>query len=71
MPTVTITFNLPEEQEELNNALRGGKYLSALQELDGMLRQKIKHDDTITEEQLKVYESVRESLADLASEDIY
>lgn len=41
----TLTFSLPEEQEDHNNAINGYRYRLVLSELDNYLRGKIKHED--------------------------
>jgi len=58
----TITFNLPEEQEELENALNGTKYKIILRDLDEMLRSRIKYDEELDESQEKIYQELRDSL---------
>jgi len=58
----TITFNLPQEQKELENALNGTKYRSILTDLDEMLRSKLKYDETLTGEQEQIYQELRDSI---------
>lgn len=41
----TLTFNLPEEQEEHYQALYGHRYKLAIDELDRVLRAKYKYED--------------------------
>lgn len=43
MPTVTLTFTLPEEQAECEQAMHAASYRSALTEFCGWLRSKRKH----------------------------
>lgn len=57
MPQVTLTFNTPEETSELNLALRGGKYFSALHNFDRYLREQIKYRQ-ITEKERQVFDQV-------------
>jgi len=38
-----LEFDLPEEQEEFKMAVNGGKYLTALQDLDNYLKSSVKH----------------------------
>jgi len=56
-----LEFNLPEDQGEFEIACKGGKYFSALHELDNYLRSKIKY----SEGDVKVYEEIRGYLNDL------
>jgi len=58
----TLTFELPKEQEELENALYGTKYKIILRDLDEMLRSKIKYDETLSESQEQIYQEIRDSL---------
>jgi len=45
VPKSTLTFNLPEEQEELNHALNAVAYIAALQEIDNYLRGRLKYEE--------------------------
>ena len=44
MSQIILKFDLPEEQQEANWAIKGYDYLSVLTELDQELRQMLKHD---------------------------
>lgn len=44
MPTVTYTFNLPDEREEYETFLRGPNYESALLEFGEYLKSLMKYD---------------------------
>jgi hypothetical protein len=57
-----LEFNLPEDQPEFNNAIKGGDWKHVCWEMDQYLRKHIKYDESLSEEQLRVYESVREEL---------
>lgn len=47
----TISFNLPEEREELNDALNGSKYKARIDTLyDEVFRPHIKYNNPILEE---------------------
>lgn len=59
--TATLTFDLPEEQEEFETAVNGQKYRSVLSELDNYLRGRLKYSD-LTDEQYKIHEEIREKL---------
>jgi hypothetical protein len=61
---VNVIFKLPEEQDEYQTAMDGGKYKAALQELDNFLRGKIKYTD---EETIKL-EDIRAKLHELVNE---
>ena len=43
MPTITLTFTLPEEQDEAYLAIRAGKLSSALDKIDNLLRSREKY----------------------------
>ena len=72
----TITFNLPEEKEELNAALNGSLYKARIDELyDRVFRPHIKYGqplmpknehsmEEITEEQLAVIERIWKKVAE-------
>ena len=57
-----LKFNLPEDQPEFNNAIKGGDWKHVCWEMDQYLRKHIKYDESLSEEQLRVYEGVREEL---------
>ena len=44
MPTLTLSFNLPEEKYELTCALAGTALRRAFDEMDDLLRGRIKYD---------------------------
>ena len=58
----TLEFNLPEEQYEFNNAIKGGNWKNVCWDIDQYLRKHIKYDESLSEEQLRVYEGIREEL---------
>ena len=43
--TATITFTLPEEQEEFDRAVQGGNWRMVVEDLDAHLRSRLKHED--------------------------
>ena len=55
-----LEFNLPEDQPEFNNAIKGGDWKHVCWQMDQYLRKHIKYDESLSEEQLRVYEGVRE-----------
>ena len=57
-----LKFNLPEDHIEFEMAVNGSKMHSVLWEMDQYLRKHIKYDESLSEEQLRVYEGVREEL---------
>jgi hypothetical protein len=67
----TLTFNLPEEKEELNDALNGGKYKAALDTLyDDVFRPHLKYgnpiigDAVLTDEQYAIIEALWKKVAE-------
>lgn len=45
MATVTLTFDLYEDQDAYNDALNATKYKAALQEFDNYLRGRLKYEE--------------------------
>jgi hypothetical protein len=43
--TSTLTFNLPEEQEEFDLAAKGADWRMVVEGLDAHLRSRLKHED--------------------------
>jgi len=64
-----LKFNLPEEQEEFDIANKGWKFRLALSTHDQHLRNKLKYDEQLTDEQYKVYEEVRTKLWEILQEE--
>ena len=64
-----LKFNLPEEQYEFNNAIKGGDWKDVCWQMDQYLRKRIKYDESLSEEQLRVYEGVREELYGFMNEN--
>jgi hypothetical protein len=65
--TATLTFTLPEEQELFDRAVKGGDWRMVVEDLDGWLRSKLKHDD-LTPEQDAAYEEARKYLFTILEE---
>lgn len=65
MKTV-IEFNLPEDREELQTALRAGEMLSVVEEALNHIRQKLKHGN-LKQETTSELETVRSILTEALS----
>ena len=50
MPTVTLRYRLPDEQDEFDAARLGREALSTLWEIDQWCRGRIKHGDPVADE---------------------
>ena len=57
-----LEFNLPEDQPEFNNALKGGDWKHVCWEIDQYLRKEIKYNDDNSDYKIRVLEKVREEL---------
>ena len=71
MPKHIIEFNLPEEREELQWAMKGIHYSIALDNIDNYLRSKLKYTE-LTEIQAEIYQEIRDMVNDerkIADED--
>ena len=64
----TLSFSIPQEQEEFELAQNGGKYKAVLKILDNWLRSKLKHED-LPEQEDKTMNSVRNKLHELLNEE--
>lgn len=65
----TFTFKLPEEQDEFELMQKAQSLSIILTELDGFLRSAIKYpSDRLSDEQIEVYQNVRDRLFELASD---
>ena len=48
-----LEFNLPEDQPEFNNAIKGGDWKHVCWQMDQYLRKRVKYDESLSEEQLE------------------
>ncbi len=67
MPTVTMTFNLPEERSELADALRANELISIIDEIRNRFRSKVKHQ----EEQATTWTEARDLIVEVLGEHDY
>jgi len=65
--TATLTFQLPEEQEEFYLAAKGADWRCALEDMDGYLRGRLKHEE-LTPDAAKALSEAREKLHEFLSE---
>lgn len=63
----TLKFNLPDEEFDLTTALNGSQYLFLIKDTLEEIRSKLKYTQ-LTDEQIKVYESIRDFIYTWASE---
>ena len=63
-----LEYNLPEEQEEFDVAHNGWKYKLVLFEFDSSLRDKLKYNEVLTDEEFSLCEKLRKELHDLLTE---
>lgn len=69
MPKVTLSFKLPEEQEEYELTMKAGKLNILVYELDQHLRQLTRYaPETQPEEITDAYQKIRNKLYELANE---
>lgn len=72
MPTLTLSFTLPEERDEAELAQRGGKLLDVIEEFDTILRQRVKYDawrdERLTRAEAEGSYSLVETLRDILNE---
>jgi uncharacterized protein (DUF1800 family) len=65
--TATLTFTLPEEQEEFYLAAKGADWRIVVEDMDGYLRGRLKHED-LSEEADKALDAAREKLHEFMAE---
>ena len=65
--TATLTFQLPEEQEEFYHAAKGADWRMVLEDLDGYLRGRLKHEE-LTPNEAKALDEVRQKLHEFLQE---
>jgi len=65
--TATLTFNLPEEQEEFYHAAKGADWRCALEDMDAYLRGRLKHEE-LTPDAAKALDETRQKLHEFLQE---
>jgi hypothetical protein len=65
--TATLTFTLPEEQEEFYHAAKGAEWRCALEDMDAYLRSRLKHED-LSEDVDAALDAARQHLHALVAE---
>lgn len=65
--TATLTFTLPEEQEEFYFAAKGADWRCVLEDLDGYLRGRLKYED-LPQDADKALDEARQKLHELVVE---
>lgn len=68
MPIATLKFDLPEEQPEFDCAVSGADYKAVLEELNQMLRNKVKYGEGLSVVERETFSKVREWIFELLSE---
>ena len=65
--TATLTFILPEEQEEFYHAAKGADWRCALEDMDAHLRGRLKHEE-LTPDAAKALDESRQKLHEFLQE---
>jgi len=70
MSKIILKFdtNDPEDREEFNRCSRASDLCFLLWDFDQHLREQIKYNENLTEEQANTYEEIREKLYDMMEE---
>ena len=65
-----LKFNLPDDQEDFNIALDGGKWALSMFELNQWLRSQIKHPpEGMSDDTYKAFEEARDQLYEILQEN--
>lgn len=68
MQKVNLSFDMPEDKDELKAALYGKDFYFACLHFDNYLREQIKnYSDNMSDEQLQALERIREEFNDIVS----
>jgi hypothetical protein len=66
--TATLTFTLPEEQEEFYHAARGSDWRIVVEDMDGYLRGRLKYEEDLSEEADRALDAARQKLHEFVAE---
>ena len=67
MPKAVLTFDLPNEREEFDLAIKGVDYMCVLTDYGNWLRSKLKYSE-LSEQEVTIYEEARTQLYKFANE---
>jgi hypothetical protein len=67
MPKAQLSFDLPEDQQEFDNAVKGGHYLGVIEEFDNYLRGRLKYEE-LTEEVHEALQKARDKLWEIRND---
>ena len=65
----TLEFNLPDDQDDFQDAVNGHKWRLMVWNFDQKLRSQLKYNDKLSPEQYKVYEEIRNLLWEKMGEE--
>ena len=65
----TLEFNLPDDQDDFQDAVNGQKWRLMVWNFDQKLRSQLKYNDKLSPEQYKVYEEIRDLLWEKIGEE--
>jgi hypothetical protein len=57
-----LQFKLPEEENELKDALDGSKFKNIISNLDAFCRNELKYNEKLSELEISIYEIIREKI---------
>jgi hypothetical protein len=66
--TATLTFQLPEEADDLDLARKGADWRMVVEDLDGYLRGRLKYEEDLSEEADKALDAARQKLYEFVAE---
>jgi len=67
MGKIIIKFDSVEEAQDARDALDGYKWKLAVQDIDQMLRNRIKYDDQLPEDVSRAFETLRDNIREILS----
>jgi hypothetical protein len=65
----TLTFNLPEDNEEFNRAVKSADYYVCLFDLFQYLRREIKYNEQLSDIERDTFERIREEFNGILTEN--
>ncbi len=69
MGRATLSWKIPDEREDFELAQKAVSLKSALFEVDQWLRQKLKYDDKLSDQEREIYQTVRDQFFLILSQE--
>jgi hypothetical protein len=65
----TLTFNLPEDNEEFNRAVKSADYYVCLFDFNQFIRRELKYNEQLSDIERSIFETIKEEFNGILTEN--